>query len=74
MSRLAAPPSDMKNCKLALAGLRQCNFSCRYARQTAHFANAPKRTHFLSLVAGWRKKGTAAAEQRLGVGRWGRKK
>ena len=58
MGRLAPPPSDLYNCKLALAGLRQCNFIDRYARQTPHFGNAPRR-HPLPLTGYW--EGTAAA-------------
>ena len=39
--RLAAPPSDGGNRKLARSGLRQCDCPRRYARQTPPFDNAP---------------------------------
>ena len=59
--RLTASPIVRENCKLALAGLRQCNSPSRYTRQTPILAKPPAGIPFLSLCTGKGKNRTAAA-------------
>ena len=65
---MTASPIVRENCKLALAGLRQCNSLSRYTRQTPILAKPPAGIPFLSLCTGEGKNRTAAAGGVVGGG------